>query len=115
MRINTLKISLIISIIGVFLLLLISNILEPKLIEIKNINKNLLDKKVRIQGEIINIKSYNNSDFQIISVKDKTGKIDITIDKILNLKNNQTIIATGTITEYKQYLQIQADKIFLVK
>ena len=70
-----------------------------------------IDRKVRVQGDIFNIRSYKESDFQIISIKDNTGRIDITTDKILNLKNNQTIIITGKITEYKGSLQIQAEKI----
>ena len=113
MRINTLKFSLLISIIGIFLLLIISNISEPRLIQINSINDNLINKKVQVQGIIFNIKSYKESNFQVISVKDKTGKIDITTNKILNLKNNQTIIITGTVQEYKQDLQVQADKISL--
>lgn len=67
-----------------------------------------------IQGEVFNIKSYKESKFQIISIKDNTGKIDITTNKILNLINNQTIIVIGKVTQYKEGLQIQADKIINV-
>jgi len=113
MKISLLSLFFVISLIGVFLLLILSNILEPRLISIEKINDKLIDKKVKVQGEIFNIKTYKDSDFQVISIKDKTGKIDITIDKILNLKNNQTITIIGKVTQYKQYLQIQADKILL--
>lgn len=113
MKINLLNVSLIISLIGIFLLLLLSNILEPKLINIKEINTQLIERKVKIQGEIFNIKTYKESDFQVISIKDKTGKIEITIDKIMNFKNNQTIIVLGRVVEYKEFLQIQANKIIL--
>ena len=113
MKISLLRLFFVISLIGVFLLLILSNILEPRLISIEKINDKLIDKKVKVQGEIFNIKTYKDSDFQVISIKDKTGKIDITIDKILNLKNNQTITIIGKVTQYKQYLQIQADKILL--
>ena len=113
MKISLLSLFFVISLIGVFLLLILSNILEPRLISIEKINDKLIDKKVKVQGEIFNIKTYKDSDFQVISIKDKTGKIDITTDKILNLKNNQTITIIGKVTQYKQYLQIQADKILL--
>lgn len=112
-KINLLKTSLIISLIGIFILLLLSNILEPRLMDIKQINEKMLDRKVKVQGEIFNIKSYENSNFQIISIKDETGKIDVTADKILSLTNNQNIIVVGSVQEYKQYLQIRADKINL--
>jgi DNA/RNA endonuclease YhcR with UshA esterase domain len=113
-KINFLKISLTISLIGIFLLLTLSNILEPKLINIEKINDRLINKKIKIQGEISNIKTYEDSNFQTISIRDNTGKIEVTIDKILNLKNNQTIILIGKVTQYKEYLQIKADKIINV-
>jgi len=113
MKINFLKLSLTISLIGIFLLLLLLNILEPKLINIENINEKLINKKIKIQGKIFNIKTYKESDFQIILIKDNTGQIKTTINKILNLKNNQTIILIGKVTQYKKNLQIQADKIIL--
>ena len=90
--------------------MLLSNILEPKLISIEKINDGLIGKKVKVQGEIFNIKSYEDSNFQVISIKDDTGKIDITTP-LVNVSLNQEIMVIGTVNEYKQYLQIQADKI----
>src|SRR4030042_2430114 len=107
MSINFLKLSLTISLIGIFLLLILSNILEPKLMGIDKINSQLIDKKIKIQGEISNIKTYEDSNFQVTSIKDATGKIDITMDKILNLTNNQSIILIGRVTQYQEELQIQ--------
>ena len=112
-KINLLKTGLIISLIGIFLLLLLSNILEPKLINIEQIDEKMLNRKVKVQGEIFNIRTYKDSDFQVISIKDETGKIDVTTDKILNLTSNQGIMVVGSVQEYKQYLQIRADKIIL--
>ena len=110
-----LKISLIISLIGIFLLLFLTNFLNPKQINIDQINNKLLNKNIQVQGTIFNIRSYEDSNFQILSIKDETGKIDVTTNHILDLKNNNQIIVTGQVKEYKQYLQIQADKIILVK
>jgi len=110
-KINFLKISLIISLIGIFLLLILSNFLEPKLIGIEKINNGLIDKKVRVQGKIFDTRIYS-SDFQVISIKDETGKVDITSPPI-NVSLDQEIIVTGTVKEYKQYLQVWADKIIL--
>mgnify|MGYP001585078195 CR=1 FL=1 len=111
-EINFLKISLLISLIGILLLLLLSNILEPKLTNIEKINYKFIDKKVKVQGEIFNIKTYEDSDFQVISIKDETGKVDIT-SPLINVSLNQEIIVIGTVKEYKEYLQVQADKIIL--
>ncbi len=108
-----LKTTLSISLIGILLLLFLSETLAPKLINIEDINNKLLNKKTKVQGQIFNIRTFEDSDFQIISIKDSTGKIDITLDNPTNLANNQNITVIGTIKEYKQYLQIQADKIII--
>jgi DNA/RNA endonuclease YhcR with UshA esterase domain len=102
-----------ISLIGIIILLFISTT-QPSQINIEQINSKLLNKKVQVQGSIFNIRSFEDSNFQIISIKDGTGKIDITTNKILNLENNQKIIVIGKITTYKEFLQIQADKIITV-
>lgn len=115
----TLRLTLIVFLIGLFILLLIVNISEPSQVQIKDINKTLLDKKIRISGQIANIKSFEESSFQIISLKDNSGKIDITLDKITNLNKNQSILVFGKVTEYIQEnnstIQIQAEKIVLLK
>jgi DNA/RNA endonuclease YhcR with UshA esterase domain len=112
---NSLKISLVISILGIFLLLILSNILPPPKLTIEKIDDSFLNKKVQVNGTIFNIKNYKDSNFCVVSIKDQTGKIDVTASKILDLKNNQAIEVTGKVTEYKKYLQIQADKIKILK
>ena len=106
-----LKISLIISIIGIIILLLLANIIQPTQIKIKNIDESLLNQKIEIKGQIQSIKTYKESNFQIITINDSTGKIDISLDNPINITKNQTIIVTGRVTEYKSNLQVQADKI----
>ena len=110
MKLN-LKTTLSISLLGIFLLLFLSNILEPKLINIDGINNQLLNQKIQVQGQIFNIRTFEDSNFQIISIKDKTGKIDITLDHIINITSNQNITVIGKVQEYKEFLQIQAEKI----
>ena len=107
------KLSLSISIIGIFLLLVLSNILEPSLKQIKDITTNDINKKIKVHGSIINIKSYKETNFQIILIKDSTGKIDITTNKLFDLEYNQNIIVIGIVKEYKNNLQIQAEKIII--
>ena len=108
---NLLKISFILSIIGIIVLLFLSTTLNPPETKIGDINDKLLNQKVIVKGDVFNIKKYEDSNFQVISIKDETGKIDVTLDKITNFKMNQTINVKGTIQQYKQYLQIQADEI----
>ena len=109
-----LKLSILISIIGILTLLILINIIEPTKLRIKDIFSKDLNKKVEVTGKIQGIKTYKESNFQIITLNDSTGKIDITLDNPTNLTKNQTIIVIGKITEYQTNLQIQADKIQLV-
>tara|TARA_Y100000310_G_C20686865_1_gene819568 strand:+ start:633 stop:980 length:348 start_codon:yes stop_codon:yes gene_type:complete len=111
MKISLLQLSLIISLFGIFLLLLFSNILKPKQIKIQEINNKLLNKNIEISGQITEIKAFEESNFQVITLKDETASISITIDKIINLSQNQNIQVIGKITEYQGELQVQANKI----
>ena len=113
MELNLFRLSLIIALLGIFSLLLLSFFIDPKLTKINSINEDLINQKVKVQGDIISIKNYKESNFQVISLGDKTGKIDITASPMINLTNNQTIIVIGKINEYEDYLQIQADKIWI--
>ena len=105
------KISILISLIGIFFLLVLTNFLEPKQINISEINNKLLDQKVKISGTIEKIT--DKQTFQILEVKDSTGKIDVLCNCKNNIKQNQKVIITGKIQEYKKQLQISADKIIL--
>ena len=102
-----LKICLAASIIGIFVLLLLANVRSPKIMPIGSINDQMLNQKVKIQGEIFNVE--DKSSFKILSIKDETGRVDI-LCECGNL-TNQKVEVEGTIKEYRGSLQIQADKI----
>jgi len=112
-KLNLLNTMFFISLIGILALLFISENLTPKLTNINNITNENLETKVKVQGEIINIKNYEDSNFQVILIKDDTGEIGVTIGKSFNITNNQKVIVIGIIKEYQKKLQVQADKIVL--
>ena len=112
-KINPLKISFAIALIGILLLLFIANSINPKLTYVQDINNKLLNKKITVKGQIFNIKTYQESNFQIISIKDSTGEIDVVLNNPINITKNQNVIIIGKVTEYNNTLQIQADKIIL--
>jgi len=101
------KISFAISLMGIVTLLFLSIILPVKEVKIGEINKNMMNKKIQVSGEIFNIREYDN--FQVISIKDETGKIDITLDKIVELTNGQKIIVIGRIGEFNGFLQVREE------
>jgi aspartyl-tRNA synthetase len=99
------KTSFIISLLGILLLLLLLN-LQPSQTNIEDINKKLLNKKIKITGEVTETKNYTN--FQIITIKDQTGKIKVFTEKQISLTN---ITVIGTVREYRDTLQLNAEKI----
>ena len=103
------KISLAVSILGILLLLFLSNILEPKQINIGDIDNTLLNKDIKVQGEIFKIQ--DKQDFKILSIKDSTGKIEVLCNCENSLKDGLNITIVGKVQEYREYLQISADKI----
>ena len=109
------NLALLISILGIFILLILINIQEPKLSSIYSIKNKDVNEKVKIQGKIIDLKSFGNS-FTIAKIKDNSGYIEIISNypKIKQYKNS-TFEIIGRLTEYKGNLQIQADKIKLIK
>jgi len=113
-KINLLKVSLSISLIGIFLLLFLANFIPPKHLNINQINNNLLNQKVQIQGQVLNIRDYENQNLQVILVKDETGQIEIITNKITSIQKDTEVVVIGKITNYKEDLQITADKIILI-
>ena len=98
------SISLIISVLGIFLLLAISVYQSPK--EVTSYKQLSLGDYVKITGKISSIRSYG--DFSIITLE---NKVQVLCNKC-NFKQNQTITATGKVTEYQNKLQISA---YLIK
>ena len=111
MKISLLPLCLSISLIGILTLLIISNTIQPKLININQITNKQLKKQIIISGQITNIKTYDKSNFQVITIQDKTGKIRATLNNPINITKNQNLIITGKVSEYQGRLQIQANKI----
>jgi len=105
--------ALIISLIGILILLFIINSAEPKNTEISSINEKMINKNIKITGEVTSLKSYENN-FTIITLKDKTGEIEI-ICTCLEIKENSNLEAIGKVGKYKQEFQLEADKIKIFK
>jgi DNA/RNA endonuclease YhcR with UshA esterase domain len=111
---NLKKISFIFALLGILLLLAISQSLPAKELKISDINEFQLNKVVKVKGLVFNQRNFQNENFQIISIKDETGKIDIITNDIINISNDDIILVQGKIKEFNGFLQIQSDKITLV-
>ena len=78
---HLLIISLIISIIGILILLILSNNLQPEKINLKNINIQNINQKIQTQGTITSIKTFQEQNFQIINIKQDNYSIAVLVNK----------------------------------
>lgn len=106
---STAKISLSISLIGIIILLILASILEPKSKEINEITNKDLNKKIKIEGKIIEIKNYD--DLQILTLTKNSFFIDVVLYEKSNFSRQEEISVIGKINKYKKNLQIIADTI----
>lgn len=104
------KFALFTAVLGTAMLLFLSQTLEPKVIKISEINDNMLEQYVKVQGNVVSLKSYGN--MAVLSLEDETGEISAvaySLKENLNLGGNLEII--GKIKEYNGKLEIEASKI----
>jgi len=97
------------SLLGISLLFLLSLILQPKLIKISDVSDLSINNQVKLQGQLSNFRILNKAtNFSSFILKDRTGNITI----ICNCQNlTGKLEVQGKIQEYKDKLQVQADKI----
>lgn len=107
------KICFIFSLLGIISILAIVNFTEPKIIQISSINSKYLEKTIKITGQITSVK-VTETNFTIFNVKDQAKEITAVCD-CPNIKKGQRIELTGRVEEYKNQMQIIADKVVLVK
>jgi len=112
---NKLKISFIASLIGILTLIIISNSIPVKMVDIKNLDDTYLGKKVAIQGTIFSINNYEDQNFQTMIIKNQSNLIRaISNSKTLIEKTTKPIRIIGKIEIYNNELQINADKIIIL-
>ena len=109
-----LKISLITSLVGILVLLIILEKIDVSDSNISAIDKNLSEKQVKIKGEITRIRE--TPAFSMINVKDNTENIDVIVfkEESLELKEGDIIQVEGQVTEYQGKLEILAKRIVIL-
>lgn len=106
---NLEKFSLILSVIGVIILVFLSQNLEPKQKKISEINSKMLEGYVKINGNLASIKNLDG--MQILKVEDDTGSISVVVFEKTNLSTGMQIEVIGKVTRYRGSLEIEAQKI----
>ena len=106
------KASLILSLIGIAILILISDKIEIKGYNISDITKDLLEKEIKVTGKVIKVSE--TPGLYLIDLENEERKLKVVIfkeDKNLSFKKNQLIEVTGKVVLYKKELEIEAKKI----
>ena len=104
------KISLIISLVGILLLTYISSLNEPPIKKISEITNKNLNQKLKILGEIKDIRNYEG--FAVISIEENNSKIQGLIDSTnLTITPLKKYYFIGRVSEHNHTLQINIEKI----
>lgn len=109
------RISLICALIGLMIILWVSETITIPEYKISEINKDILDKTIKVNAKITMIKETQSLD--ILTIEDETGKIKMIIFKEdpLNLSKGDQVSIQGIVREYKNELEIEASKIITIK
>jgi aspartyl/asparaginyl-tRNA synthetase len=97
------------SILGILILLILSNIIEPLRIKIKDIDSSLVFKKVKIEGRVEKVKDYKK--FLVIEIND-SKVISVLVQKNIKVKQFEELIIIGKVSEYKNEFELVAEKIY---
>lgn len=110
-----LELALFCSIIGIFIILIISERIEADVINIGKINSSLNEKEVKILGEISKVRE--TPGLFILEVKDQNNSIKTIVFKEdnLKLKKGDMIEVTGEVKEYKGETEIDASEIKILE
>lgn len=102
---SLLKLSLVIAFLGTFILLFLSQSIEPTARAVSSINEKNLDAWIKIQGIVVDEQTF--STLKIITVSDETASINCVLQQNENISVNSKVEITGKIIEYKGQLEIE--------
>ncbi|MAG78686.1 hypothetical protein CL616_04965 [archaeon] len=104
-----LRIALITSFLGIFSLFFLCEFMEMDLTKISEIDELLLDKKVKVEGEVSNVKE--TSSMLLFDIKDESGKIKVVVFSDKKIDLDEFVSVEGKVMEYEGEMEISAEKI----
>jgi len=104
---------LLLSIFGIFSLLLISNLIKPEKVFITEITTERINQQVELIVNITRVTNFQDKNFQILNLEDETGTITATSNskEKIEINKSQLYQIMGRITLYNQTLQININEI----
>ncbi len=109
------NIALICALLGVLIILFVSESKNISDSNIADISSKDLDKEVKIKGYVI--LSRNLPGILILNIKDNTGNITVVAfkeDKDISINTSQVVEIIGTVKEYEGSLEIEASTINII-
>jgi len=108
---DLLKVSLIFSLIGIFIIFILTFTLEVDKYDIGSLSKDNLDETVKVKG-VIEIFG-ESPGLYFITLKDDTGRIPIIVfkDEKLELREGLELEIIGNVVEYQDKIEIIAKEI----
>lgn len=108
-----LKVSLACSLVGILIIIILSEKMAVPELDIGSISDSLVDKQVKIKGEIIGIRE--NPGIVILNIKDRSGSIKTVAFKEdgLNLNRGNLVEVTGKVKKFEEEVELEADFIRL--
>ena len=103
------KTALFLSLLGIFLLIIISNFIEPRLSKIESIDRKNIEDFIKIKGNISDIKNIGN--MTLFRIGDETGKINGIIYDNEKIKERKNVIIIGKIMDFEGELEIEVRSI----
>lgn len=104
------KIALATALIGLFSLIVLSQFIEPKVVEISSINENMIERQVMIHGNITSIKNFNNMELLTVQSLYDNSKITVVVFENIDIERGIAQIK-GKVKEYYGSIEIEADEI----
>lgn len=112
-----LKIALITSLIGIIGLIAFTPTIEVKEVDIKDINRGMIDEEVRLDGVITDIAQSNSKTSYFLTINDGDGQIQLIIfesqvaeiqSRNLDIEDfkNHKVEVVGTITQYNSEMEL---------
>ena len=118
---NLISISLALSIIGIIILIFISDKIKVKEYQIKEImldqtlSKSLLEKEIQVKGVITNLKETSNS--LLITISENKNNLKVIVykkDKVIKLNKGQRIEVKGKLKTFEKEFEIEATEIKVI-
>ncbi|WP_405293402.1 exodeoxyribonuclease VII large subunit [Methanobrevibacter sp.] len=112
-----LKIALVTSLIGIIGLIAFTPTIEVKEVDIKDINRGMIDEEVRIQGVITDVAQSSSKTSYFLTINDGEAQIQLIIfesqvaeiqSKNLDIEDfeNRKVNVVGTVTQYNSEMEL---------